>query len=43
MVGALAHLLARGLADFIDAIGDGGFELQAVAADAFAAPIGAPA
>jgi hypothetical protein len=42
MVGALAHLLARGLADFIDAIGDGGFELQAVTADAFAAPIGAP-
>ena len=37
MVGALAHLLARGLADFVGAVGDRGFELQAVAADAFAA------
>ena len=43
MVGALAHLLARGLADFIGAVGDGGFELQAVAAGAFAAHVGAPA
>ena len=41
MVGALAHLLARGFADFIDAVGDRRFELQAVAADAFAAAIGA--
>ena len=43
MVGALPHLLARGLAHFIGAVGDGGFELQAVAADAFAAHVGAPA
>ncbi len=43
MVGALAHLLARGFADFVNAIGDRGFELQAVAAGAFAAPVGAPA
>jgi hypothetical protein len=43
MVCALSHLLARGFPDFVNAIGDGGFELQAVAADAFAAPVGAPA
>src|ERR1035438_5624723 len=43
MVGALAHLLACGFADFIDAIGDGGFELQTVTAGAFAAPVGTPA
>jgi hypothetical protein len=43
MVGALAHLLARGFPDFIGAVGDGRLELQAVAAGAFAAKIGAPA
>src|SRR5438128_2142827 len=42
MVGALAHLLARGFADFVDTIGDRGFELQAVTAGAFAAKVAAP-
>src|SRR5258705_2111093 len=46
MVGALAHLLAGGFADFVDAIGNGGFELQPVTADAVVAAaeaVGAPA
>src|SRR6185369_17662732 len=46
MVGALAHLLTGRFADFVDAIGDRGLELQPVAADAFvvaAEAIGAPA
>src|SRR5665213_4133010 len=42
MVGALVHLFARDLADFVRTVGDGGFELQAVAAGARAAGIGAP-
>src|SRR6478735_6073657 len=46
MVGALAHLLAGGFADFVDAIGDRGLELQPVAAGALvvaAEAVGAPA
>jgi hypothetical protein len=43
VVRALAHLFARRFADLVDAVGDGGFELQPVAADAFTAAIGAPA
>ncbi len=43
MIGALAHLLAGGFAHLVDTVGDRGLELQAVAADAFAAAIGAPA
>ena len=42
MVGTLTHLLARCFPDLIGAVGDGGLELQTVAADAFAAPVGAP-
>src|SRR5450432_452979 len=43
MVGALAHLLARTFANLVGAIGDRGFELQTVAADAFTAAVGAAA
>src|ERR1700748_2303011 len=45
MVGALAHLLARRFAHFVGAVGDRGFELQAVAALAFTVEpeAGAPA